>query len=216
MYQTNLRVPLVVALPGRLAPGMRVKALVESVDIVPTVCALLGVVPPPERVEGSIAAPSNEDRERIDGVDLLPLVRGEVTSVKAFGHSENGLYLGIQDGAPSSAPDAPRYKLVVRTESLDEAAWQASLAGHPERPQLYRLDTDPGETKNLIDEEPAQAARLLEALRAFDKTMPIPRSDVAPSARDIEEEKARLKSLGYADGIGQGAGANVGGDAKRQ
>lgn len=216
MYQTNLRVPLVVALPGRLAPGTRVNALVESVDIVPTVCALLGVAPPPERAAGSIVAPSNEDRERIDGVDLLPLVRGEVTSVKAFGHSENGLYLGIQDGAPSSAPDAPRYKLVVRTESLDEAAWQASLAGHPERPQLYRLDTDPGETKNLIDEEPAQAARLLEALRAFDMTMPIPRSDVAPSARDIEEEKARLRSLGYADGIGQGAGVNAGGDPKRQ
>ena len=47
IYQSAIRIPMIFKLPGRDVPA-RVPALVGLVDIVPTVCSLLGVTPPPD------------------------------------------------------------------------------------------------------------------------------------------------------------------------
>jgi hypothetical protein len=73
--------------------------------------------------------------------------------------------------------------------------------------RLYDLEADPGETVNALEQLPAEAARLLEVLRGFDESMPVPRSEVVQSQRDIEAQRLRLKQLGYADGVGQGVQA---------
>ncbi len=59
IYQSAIRVPLIVRLPGQTA-GRRVRDLVGLVDIVPTVCSLLDVDVPPV----------------LHGEDLSPAVRG--------------------------------------------------------------------------------------------------------------------------------------------
>ena len=194
MYQTNLRVPLVVALPGALPPGRRVEALVEQIDVVPTVCELLRVAPPHE--EGGLDE-AGRDRGAIDGVSLVALARGEVARVKELSFAENGVYLAVQD---------ERWKLVVPSQALPDEGWRAMLAGEGERAQLYDLATDSGEHANLLDEAPGEAERLLAALREFDRSMPIPRQAIVESARDREDAALRLKQLGYAGGVGQGAG----------
>jgi arylsulfatase A-like enzyme len=184
MWQTNLRIPLVMALPGRLPAGARVAALVESVDVLPTVCSLVGVAPPPRDAE--------DPYERIDGFDLWPLVRGEAQGVREHAFSENGPFMAVQDA---------RWKLIVGRRSVDPAGWEAALAGEPlGRPRLFDLALDPGETRNVVLEQRAQAERLVAALRAWDASMPIPRWDVLVSARDQER---LLRELGYTDGAGQ-------------
>ncbi|MFN0242072.1 MAG: sulfatase [Planctomycetota bacterium] len=58
LHDEVLHVPLILALPGKLAPGARVAARVSTADILPTVLELLGV----------------ESSGALDGRSLLPLV----------------------------------------------------------------------------------------------------------------------------------------------
>lgn len=51
LYQSNLLVPFIVAQPGRIPAGERVREPVESVDIAPTLLALAGIAPP-EAMQG--------------------------------------------------------------------------------------------------------------------------------------------------------------------
>ena len=61
LYDMNLRVPLLVALPNGRHAGQRIGAQVESIDIVPTVLEELGLPPP----------------AAADGRSLLPLLSGQ-------------------------------------------------------------------------------------------------------------------------------------------
>jgi arylsulfatase A-like enzyme len=195
MYETNLRVPLVMALPGRIPAGVRSDALVETVDLVPTVCSLLSVAPPHE--PGQVDA-QGRDRGAIDGVDLMPLLRGEVERVKPHAYAENGVYLAVRD---------ERYKLILAADALEAEDWRAAPRAGVQAARLYDLQADPGESANALEQLPDEAARLLEVLRAFDASMPVPRSEVVQSQRDIEAQRLRLQQLGYADGVGQGVEA---------
>jgi arylsulfatase A-like enzyme len=189
MYETNLRVPLVMALPGALPEGKRVGALVESVDIVPTVCSLLAIEPPHEEQMDERGL----NRGQIDGFDLEPLARGEVKSIKAHAFAENGVYLAVRD---------LRYKLVVAAESLNAEDWRSAPRPGVSGAALYDLEEDPGERENALERLPEEAERLLEALRAFDGQMPVPLSEIVHSPRDFEEEQRLMRELGYAGGVG--------------
>ena len=185
MYQTNLHIPLILSWPNGpdgVASGRRISATVETVDILPTICDLLGLELPSQ----------GDEYERIDGVSLVPLMEGEVDAVREFSFAENGRFVSIQDA---------RWKLIVEAGVLEgEEAWREALAS-PHPPRFYDLESDPGEQVNRIREEPEQAARLFAALSAWNQGMPISRFDFVPSARDFESEKL-LQDLGYAGATG--------------
>ncbi|MCK4410312.1 MAG: hypothetical protein KAW67_09510, partial [Candidatus Eisenbacteria sp.] len=62
--------------------------------------------------------------------------------------------------------------------------------------ELYDLKTDPGETRNLIAEQPGQAARLGDLLEKWDASVPTVRS----GDYELDEEALDLlRSLGYVD-----------------
>ena len=46
LYETTLRVPLLMRYPGLLPQGKRVTALVRTIDIAPTILDLFGIAPP--------------------------------------------------------------------------------------------------------------------------------------------------------------------------
>ena len=60
LYAETLHVPLVLRFPGRLPAGQRVAGRVRTIDVMPTILDVLGVVAP----------------EEIQGRSLVPLVRG--------------------------------------------------------------------------------------------------------------------------------------------
>lgn len=183
MYQTNLRIPLVMSWPGGLPEGVRVRAMVESVDLLPTVCDVMGLEPPSG--EGEYA--------RLDGTSLVPLIRGEASGVKEFSYAENGRFVSIRDA---------RWSLIVPAATFTEAdGWERAKAGEFGDLRLFDLENDPWEMENVFADEPEQAERLFAQLARWDETMPIARYDVDLSERDLEAEE-RLQALGYAGGVG--------------
>ncbi len=178
MYQTNLRVPLLLSWPGKLPAGRRVEALVETVDLLPTVCDLGGIaVPFDEQLEAE-----KEGAGRVDGVSLMPLIRGEVESVKDYAYAENGRKLAIQDRS---------WKLVVLDDDMD-GDWARSA-------RLYHLADDPHERVNVIVSHGDQAQRLFAQLSAWSDGFPIRREEIQQSARDRDQSRI-FEQLGYTEG----------------
>src|SRR5215217_5938272 len=68
LYEELIHTPLIVRMPGARFGGTRHKALVQTVDLLPTILGALGL-PPSERAHGH---------------DLLPLIRGEQTKVRDY------------------------------------------------------------------------------------------------------------------------------------
>jgi arylsulfatase A-like enzyme len=68
LYEELVHTPLIVRLPGGEAGGSRHRALVQTVDLMPTILSALGVPAP----------------EGLHGHDLLPLMHGERTKVRDF------------------------------------------------------------------------------------------------------------------------------------
>ena len=206
MYETNLRVPLILFWPKGLPAGVRVDDLVESVDIVPTVCDLLGVAMPLDD--------SDPQRGRVDGRSLVPLTGAASTHSDVatdewagFAFAENGRFVSVR---------GKDWKLIVRRDGISTKTFQADSAEAADfvrRPRLFDLKSDPGETHDLWRTPELQAAnaaeatRLLGVLSAWSDSMPIPISFVDTSHRDLENE-ALWKNLGYGEGIGsEDAGA---------
>jgi hypothetical protein len=66
------------------------------------------------------------------------------------------------------------------------------------RAQLYRLDTDPGETTDVAAKHPDRVAELGAALTAWKRKRPLPSYD-GPKTRAAEQEREALRALGYID-----------------
>ena len=134
MYEGGTRVPLFVSWPGVIRPGSVCPHPVTSVDLAPTMLAMAGADPRPDR--------------HVDGVSLMPLLGGEQAPARPlFWHYP---HYGNQGGTPAAAVREGRWKLIRFFED-----------GHEE---LYDLGQDIGETTNLAQTHPAQTGRLSELL----------------------------------------------------
>ena len=129
--------PLLIRFPGRIKPGTRCVVPATTPDFYPTFLELAGL---PERKE-----------QHCDGRSIVPLLRGEaLPEHPLFWHYP---HYGNQGGVPASAVRLGRYKLI---ESLEDHSLR-----------LYDLETDFGETRNLAEEKPELAAKLLLMLHGW-------------------------------------------------
>ena len=71
LYESVLRVPWILRLPGRESAGTVVKAQVRAIDVMPTVAAIAGVATP-----------------KVDGENVLPFVRGAAPHDPAPSYAE--------------------------------------------------------------------------------------------------------------------------------
>ena len=127
----------------------------------------------------------------MDGVSLVGMLRGvpQPVELDAYAESQYPLRFGWSS---LRALRAGRYKLIDAP-----------------RPELYDLDRDPFEQRNIHDERGELAAALAKRLTTLAANTPVTgREDVADSipAADLRE---RLAALGY---IGSGTPARAGGN----
>jgi arylsulfatase A-like enzyme len=194
-YEETARVPLVFAGPG-VPRGERIGDLVELVDVMPTVLAQLGV-PAPEGLQGR---------------DLSPLWRGEALPARAA--HVDGFFGGLPTlkwRYPSSITE-----LIggVRYSYVGDVGYEATPEGGRRfffyrEGQLFDLDADPGQTRDLARERPLLARRLRKSLLAwYDEnerrareleraSRAVGEGAVVPGPSEAEAEQ--LRALGYGD-----------------
>lgn len=136
LYEETIHVPLILS-SGGLPGNRKVEALVQHVDIVPTVLDILSI-----DTEGDF-----------DGGSLLPLVSGEAKGLRSSirveeSHTERKRAIRAGDH---------KY---IHALSPEGAVCRYCRRVHGDTEELYDLSRDPQETTNVIAENPDLAATL--------------------------------------------------------
>ena len=145
LYEGGIRVPLIVRWPGKIPAGRVSSMPVTSVDFLPTLLEFSGKPLPAGRV--------------IDGVSLASHLRGGPAPSREAIYWHYPHYHSAGDGGPASALRAGDWKLIEYHEH--------TLTGTGRSPELFNLQSDPTESKNIAAAEPARVRELLAKLAAF-------------------------------------------------
>lgn len=144
-FEQAVHLPLIFAGPGTGTPGSAPGQLAETVDIYPTLTKLTGIALPAAM-------------QPIDGADLTPVLRDPAKRVRPYAyHAFN------RPGRIGQAIRTERYRLIRWTQ---EATGQRAY-------ELYDMQGDPGETKNVADVQPKVRARLEAMLDAQPKPVSV-------------------------------------------
>lgn len=178
VYDTEVRTPLIVALPGDRHAGLRVSGEASGVDVAPSVLEALGL-PVPARVEGRSLLPALEGAAPTGRVVFSeatkPGDRPEFEAVPPW--INRGKFQAASDG---------RYKLVVRVTDGQR--------------RLYEPALDPLEQRDLLLEDDPQARAAAEALeRALQLRLDAARPLSSRPVTQRDQLEA-LRALGYVGG----------------
>jgi choline-sulfatase len=205
VYQSTLWVPLIIHWPaGFQAEPSRVNAPMGLIDVAPTLLKALGM-PVPAAFEGHALASVIPDRKFADARTLLQAgASAPAALAKAATFSGPPITAGAANAAAAgvySESDYPRDHFgCAPLRALRLGAYK--LIDTP-RAELYNLQTDPGETHNLIQQMPAVAEKLhqreMDLLGGF-------KSKPAAAHQPTPRELALLGSLGYLAGVRANSG----------
>ncbi len=176
LYDTLIRVPLVVSLPGVLDSGTRVAGLVSLTDVLPTVLELVGAEPGPE----------------VQGTSLLRLAR-EGGHPHVFAEFGRPRYMLERLSARHPTLDFSRFDRGLRCVRTPDLKLIVDSDGAEE---LYHLPSDPGETRNVLARRPEDAARLRRVLEDWQAGF-TPAAVGGPAQQDDELMRKALMELGY-------------------
>ena len=185
LYNEALHVPLIVRAPG-LAPA-RVRQRAGLVDLTPTLLELLAVPFEAERFQGASVAGLLRPGARCGGRRRVVVAEKEHAHFEEFGRHK----------AVFSGP----WKLILRTPAPALRFVTDFLGGgiYPSQgKQLFRLDRDPGEARDLLNRN-IQTARGMERLirRAGRDNARISDGMSKKHAAVSDEDREKLKDLGY-------------------
>jgi N-sulfoglucosamine sulfohydrolase len=174
VYDNGIRVSTLVRWPGKVKPGTQSDALVQYVDVVPTFLAAAGL--DPSTVD--VGCPDAHGKTGFDGRSFLDVLTGKADSFREYvfaQHTTVGI-IGFQEPYPMRAVRDARYKLILNLAPENTytiggihkgqpiESWQEDAKSDPalaarvqwlfRRPaeELYDLETDPHEMKNLADD----------------------------------------------------------------
>ncbi len=175
-YDEQVRVPLLLRLPGDRLAGTRVAAPVHHIDVAPTLLDFLGVATASE----------------VDGISLRPLVEN-APAVSA----ERPLFTTALPQAWRVPEVGAELDPEVLVAAVRTGRWK--LIAYPGRDgpihHLFDLAADPDETRDVASEVPETKEALARRLAAWqpDAPAPVPELDA--------EQEAALKALGYLDSM---------------
>lgn len=150
-WEGGIRVPGIFCWPGTISQGVEAMNPAGLVDVLPTVCGLLGL--------------ENPAGVHLDGSDLAPILTGN----KGKFARHQPLFWHLQKSRPVVAMRDGQYSLVadpdyeLSTNNMFQEAWIPKVkTGGYRNFQLFDLASDPKQTTNIADKHP----ELLDRLKA--------------------------------------------------
>lgn len=140
-YDGGIRTPIMLRWPGKIKPSRDDETLTGSIDLVPTILAACGEKPTSE----------------MPGINLLDVVAGQQPKREAiFGEIFSHDVADI---------DRPRASLLFRWCIKDDSKLILPAGG--KAPELYDLEKDPFEVKNVAKENPEVVKELTQRNNAW-------------------------------------------------
>ena len=133
-WEGGVRVPFILNWPGQLKSADYHQPVIQ-LDLLPTILAAAG-------------SPVAAD-EKLDGVDLLPFVKGEI----------------------SDAPHASLYWRFGQQTAIRHGDWKLVKANGNDHPQLFNLKDDIGEQTDKAASEPEVFAKLQKTWNEWNSTL---------------------------------------------
>ena len=154
-FEGGLRVPCVMSWPGNIPAGTACNELASTMDLLPTISAIVGRALPADRP--------------IDGKNILDLTRG-IPGAK----TPHDVYLYYSMGGVLSAIRQGDWKLHFEIPCMsyatfgEPAEYLEKLKLKPYAPELYNLREDIGETRNLAADHPEIVVRMKALVESLD------------------------------------------------
>ena len=176
LYSGLIRVPLILHMPERIQAG-RSSMPVANFDIYPTLLELADVAPPAGWSSSAVSLLNPQ-------ADRARLAELPATFFEPFP--------AVKQAYPEFDPAPWDRKLRAYQVGKHKLIW-SSLGNH----ELYDIAADPQETRNLIEEQPELAHKLLKELVEFMGTLQAPVVSGQPPGSQSAEYLQMLKDLGY-------------------
>lgn len=153
-WDGGVRVPTLMRWPGRIPAGRACDAPLMTIDLLPTVARLIGAKPP---------------ERKIDGLDITDAVTGKTDAsphdVLAFYYNRNDLQALRSDRWKLELPRA------YNTLDGKPAGTGGKMTPYAQRKvaqaELYDLDADPGQTRDVAVQNPQVMEKLMEYVERF-------------------------------------------------
>jgi arylsulfatase A-like enzyme len=178
MYETTLRIPLIIRYPKRFEAGVVSSELVSVTDILPTVLDVCGLSDSPQLLRttaASLCAPDRPRRRFVVAENERPI--NTVAQMKRKHPSFDTRTIDHR----MRAVRAERYKLI----------WREGF-----KTEVFDLDTDPDESRDIAAARPDILEDLLKRLDAWMASVD-PESEAQSFESQDRESVQKLRSLGY-------------------
>ena len=156
LWEGGIRVPCFVRWPSQLPAGTTIDQVAATMDLTATVLAAAGTSPAAER--------------KLDGIDLLPFLRGDRPPV------ERTLFWRVRTRS--------NYHRAVRHGDT-----KLLVSGSEQK--LFDLSSDPGEQRDLSRERPGERRELRALLGAWEQELVSKARDAIPGERASLDELLR-------------------------
>ena len=176
LYDTLLHVPLVIRSPEPTSGGKKISNIVSNIDIFPTLLDILDM----------------KSKSKISGVNLLPF---DNRIYHKYVFAEYGPPVADITALKRMSPNVEsslcnKYNKNLKCIRSDSFKY---IITSDEKEELYNLEKDPDESRNVLAEFPEKAEELKSLLTSQLKARPFHKR---VSAFD-DEMKRRLQELGY-------------------
>lgn len=166
-YEIDARVPLIIRAPGAKANGQSTDALVELVDVYPTLCELAGL-PVPNQLEGKSVAPLLSDTN----------ANWKKAAFSQFRREYQG---------------APLMGYAMRTDRYRYIEWQDRRTREVVARELYDHQSDRQENRNIADA--SDNTELVAALSGqMWSTLPAPPKYAPPKKKSLSQHGLPAKA----------------------
>jgi arylsulfatase A-like enzyme len=179
LYDELLKVPLIIKLPESQFAKTRISTIVRLIDVMPTILDEQGI------------SVSGLD---LDGKSLVPVLRGkEVADRRFVAYKADNI---LDSHVPQKlSVNEERNKLILnRSFTAQQLDFFAFPPPEPVPVELYDLSESPAEKKNIVDEKPRIASRLVQLINDLYAKIKEGKSEKADIDKELLEQ---LRALGY-------------------